>query len=145
MSNFRGYLLKLGDTIFPNKYIAYESFKSTPNQRLEIEAYRDANALLHRVTSKNTKSKLEFNTIGGLNLSQKEEIFSIINNNITTVNKIERRCKIEYWNDEISNYAGNGNDEFYIPDIEYTIQSIKDDGENSDIIYKPIRIAFIQY
>ena len=144
MSNFRGYLLKFGDVEFPNKYIAYESFKSYPNQRLEVEAYRDANSLLHRVTSKNYKTKLEFNTRGSITLAEKEEIFNVINNGLVSGGTIERKYKLEYWNDEISDYSGK-DDTFYMPDIEFTIKTITEDKENSNIIYSPIRIAFIQY
>ena len=43
MSAFAGYLLQnsLGETI--DEYIEFESYDSTPNQREEIDAWRDDN------------------------------------------------------------------------------------------------------
>lgn len=140
MSEFLGYLLKFGDTKLPNKYISYQSFKVSPDQRLEIEAYRDANSLLHRVTSTNFKSKIEFNTLGNLNLKDKEDIFAIISKGL--VNDTQKKYYIEYWNDDRNSYRTGY---FYTPNIEYTIRTITEDGTNSNIIYEPIRIAFIEY
>ena len=53
---FKGWLIKFGNTVLPNKYL--EKYKSTPNQRLELDASRDATALLHRQTSPNYKTSL---------------------------------------------------------------------------------------
>lgn len=36
-TNFKGYLLKFGNTIFPNEYLAIDKCKSIPNTRAEIE------------------------------------------------------------------------------------------------------------
>ena len=63
MSNWAGYLLKAVKTnaIFPHKYIAYESYNTTPNQREEIKAYRDDNTRdLTRITAEGTKSVFGF-------------------------------------------------------------------------------------
>ena len=45
MSAFKGYLLRAvaTNTVFPNNYIVYEGWDSTPNQREEIKAIRDDN------------------------------------------------------------------------------------------------------
>ena len=51
MANFEGYLFKKTvtqgtstiDVPFPNRYIALDTWSSTPNQREEIKAYRDDN------------------------------------------------------------------------------------------------------
>ena len=53
---FKGWLIKFGNTVLPNKYL--EKYKSTPNQRLELDASRDATALLHRQPSPNYKPSL---------------------------------------------------------------------------------------
>lgn len=52
---FEGWLIKFGGVILPNKFILADGWNSTPNQRIDIKAYRDANVLLHRETSKITK------------------------------------------------------------------------------------------
>lgn len=49
---FEGWLIKFGNVILPNSYLLADGWESTPNQRLELDAYRDANMLLHRETSK---------------------------------------------------------------------------------------------
>ena len=54
--NFQGWLLKIGDVQLPNSFIVADGWDSTPNQRTEIDAYRDANVLLHRETSSNYKT-----------------------------------------------------------------------------------------
>ena len=43
---FKGWLIKFGNTVLPNKYL--EKYKSTPNQRLELDASRDATTVRHR-------------------------------------------------------------------------------------------------
>lgn len=136
MSSFLGYLLSFNGSQLDNKYISLKSFKVSPNQRLEIEAYRDANSLLHRVTSQNYKSKIEFTTIGNISLSDKDAMFNTINNGL--INSIQKSYNVTYWNDDTSSYKQGV---FYMPNIEYTIKKIS----NDDIIYEPIRIAFIEY
>lgn len=139
MAEFKGYLIKLNGVEFPPEYIALESYKSTDNQRTELKAYRNTNNSLIRETSPNFKTKIEFNTIDGLNLKQLREITNIINK--ATLNKTERKVKVEYWNSEELRYATMKS---YIPDIEYEIKKIKR-GSKPDIIYKPLRYCFIQY
>lgn len=136
MSNFQGYLLSFNGANLNNKYISLKSFKVTPNQRLEIEAYRDANSLLHRITSSNFKTKIDFTTVAGLTLSDKEDMFNTINTGL--INSNQKSYNIVYWNDDTSSYRQGI---FYMPNVEYTIRRISD----TYIIYEPIRIAFIEY
>lgn len=142
MSNFRGYLLSFGGTPLSNEYIAYKTYKTTPDQRLEIEAFRDADSLLHRVTSPNYKTKIEFNTRGNLSGEEKTALFNEINKGL--IDSKQRKYNLEYWDMDAEEYksAEHG---FYMPNIEFTIKRIIDDGMNSKIFYEPIRIAFIEY
>lgn len=133
MSNYNGYLLKFGNNIMPNKYIT--AFSSTPNQRLETSAERDQNGNLQRATLSNYKTKISFST-HILRLDEKIDFQSIINLSMT--NKVQRKCKVTYWNDETNNYHIS---DFYIPDIEYTAM----DAEKSDITYQPITVELIEY
>lgn len=142
MSNFRGYLLKFGIKQLENKYIEYKSYKVTPDQRLEIEAFRDANSLLHRVTSPHYKTKIEFNTRGNMSGEEKVALFNEMKNGL--VNEQQRKYNIQYWDMEKEKYITSETG-FYMPDIQFTIKKITDDGENSKIVYEPIRIAFIEY
>lgn len=136
MSNFQGYLLSFNGANLNNKYISLKSFKVTPNQRLELAAYRDANFLLHRVTSPNFKTKIDFTTVAGLTISDKEDMFNTINTGL--INSIQKSYNVVYWNDDTSSYRQG---KFYMPNVEYNIRRISD----TDIIYEPIRIAFIEY
>ena len=126
---FAGYLLKINGTIFPNKYIQLDSYASTPNQIMDIDTYRDADGVLHRNTLEHTASKIDFNT-PYLNLANKINFQSYI--------PTRKQLTLEYWNDETNAYAAGT---FYVPDIAYEIYQTT----SNDIIYKPIRVAFIEY
>lgn len=137
MSNFRGYLLKFGNTEFPNKYLA-QDLESTPFRRTDAEAYRDANNNLHRATIQNHKSTYELITIPGITLEQKIEIENIMNSGL--VSEIERKYYVEYWNEDIgvNNYCTGY---FYIPDPTFRRQKIK----GNTIVYDSLRYEFIEY
>lgn len=115
MSNYNGWLLKFGNNIMPNKYIT--AFSSTPNQRLETSAERDQNGTLQRATLSNYKTKISFST-HILHLDEKIDFQSIIN--LSMANKLQRKCRVTYWNDETNSYYTSY---FYIPDIEYTVMT----------------------
>ena len=58
--------------VFPNKYIQFNSWTSTPNQREEIKAYRDDNTRnLTRVTAAGKKSVFSFKVRSPLHLEDK--------------------------------------------------------------------------
>lgn len=135
MDDFQGWLLKLGGQPFSVRYIKLETYKATPNQRTEIDAYRDGDNLLHRETSPNVKSKVEFET-RELPLSAMKEIRSLLNG--ATTSGIERKMEVQYWNDEELSYDSMT---CYAPDVEYTIVRVT----KNNIFYAPIRFAFIEY
>lgn len=138
---YLGYLLKFTktNTVFPNKYILAESFKSTPLQRTEIKAWRDSSNYLHRITSPNHKSKLVFTVMGedgDIKLSELREILDMLNKAYSL--KSQRKLSIKYWDDELLNYRTMT---AYIPDINY----VKEQETNDDIIYQPFELTFIEY
>ncbi len=104
------YLLKFGNTELPNKYITSDGYVDTPNQRTELEAYRDANILLHRVTSPNFKTTIMFTTCP-MSLSDKKKFQNIINSGM--INSTERKVCVTYYNDETNEYETG---DFYISD-----------------------------
>ena len=62
-SPFKGYLLRAvaTDAILSGEFINTSSWKSTPNQREEIKAWRDDNTRnLYRITAKGKKSAFSF-------------------------------------------------------------------------------------
>lgn len=135
---FEGYLLKFGDTILPNKYLYYESYSATPNQRTEIEAYRDDYTQeLFRTTSEGLKTKIEAQ-IKPMWLEDKLEYMDIIENGL--VDKLQRKYEITYWNDEDASYSTGY---FYIPDTQFSIYLV--DADKKSILYNAFKLTLIEY
>lgn len=132
---FKGWLVKFGDTAVPNKYL--EKYKETPNQRVDLDAYRDADVLLHRETSPNYKSKIII-PIRKLYLGEKILLKAIIDSGM--INETERKVSATYWNSEEMDYKPGV---FYIPDIEYTISHV--DERKLNMVYEPFEIQLIEY
>lgn len=132
---FQGWLVKFGNTVLPNGYL--EKYKETPNQRIELSAYRDQAVLLHRETAQNFKSKIVI-PIRKLYLGEKIVLKAIIDAGI--VNKTERKVSVTYWNSEDMDYKSGT---FYMPDIEYTISHV--DQNRFNIVYEPFEIQLIEY
>lgn len=135
--SFDGWLLKFGSKIVPNKYLAYDDYTATPNQRTEVEAYRDLNNLLHRDTSPNFKTKIDFNT-RPLYLSEKIDLQSTFASGL--VNRAQRKYNVTYWDDEQNTYRTGV---FYMPDVDYKIINV--DEETKNILYNKMRFALIEY
>ncbi|GLC79245.1 DUF6711 family protein [Lacrimispora brassicae] len=133
---FQGWLVRFGNTVLPNSYL--EKYDETPNQRLELDAYREsATAGLRRTTSPYFKSKIEI-PIRKLYYGEKIVLKAIVDSGIT--NAVERKVNIIYWNSEIMDYASG---EFYMPDIKYTISHI--DRNRLNMVYEPFTITLIEY
>jgi hypothetical protein len=141
-SVFQGYLIKavLTNTILPLKFIQYDSYKATPNQREEIKAYRDDNTRdLTRVTASGMKSVIEFK-LRPMWLEEKIEFQHWLNSGIENIeeNRIQRKIELQYWDDEENVYKTGY---FYVPNIDYNILKITD----KSIKYKETTIKFIEY
>lgn len=133
---FQGWLLKFGDTVLPNSYI--EEYGETPNQRLELDSYRESGTVtLRRTTSPYFKSKMEI-PIRELYLGEKIVLKAIVDSGV--INTVERKVRITYWNSEIMDYASG---EFYMPDIKYTIKHVNQIRLN--MVYKSFTITLIEY
>lgn len=130
-TNFKGYMLKVGDRIFPNRFIAFDSWNSSPNQRTDEDSYTDGNGQLVRNILPHTRSKFTFETVDGLCLEDKMEMQSFFNRDDTT---------LSYWNDEINDYTSG---RFYIADPNFPIKSVDED--SCDIIYNKITLEVIEY
>jgi len=134
---FEGYLLKSGNSIFPHKYMQLSSWKTTPNQREEIKAYRDDNTRnLTRVTAAGRKTAIQFKTRPHLHLSDKQIIQNWFVSHET--NHDERKLPITFWNDESNTYQTGY---FYRPNMEFKIEKITDD----DIIYGEFTFDLVEY
>lgn len=136
---FSGYLLKrtADNKEFPHKYIALESWKSKPNQREEIKAYRDDNTReLTRVTAAGRKTSFSFELRPKLTLAQKQEIQDFFTS--VEVDPDQRKIQLTYWNDEDNDYKTGY---FYRPNMEFPIYKIT----KNDIIYDKMTLEFVEY
>lgn len=133
---FSGYLLKIGNYTFPPEYIIYKTFKPVRSVQ-DLDAYRDANGVLHRSALEHNIYKTEFQTRPMTN----HEYDSIMNNiRSRYTNAQERRVQIDLYVPETGQYTGLI--DAYLPDPEVTIQEIIDD---TTLKYEPITFKFISY
>jgi hypothetical protein len=131
---YAGYLLKVNGVIIPNKYILMGSYKPTPHQETDLDSYLDGDGYLDRSVLPHDRTKIEFNTIPYMTLSDKMEMQTLL----PTSRKKRIKLTVEYWDDENNSYDIG---DFYVPPIEYIIN----DASDTDIIYDSLRIALIQY
>ena len=139
MSNWRGYFFKAVATgrIFPNEYINWASYDSTPNHREEIKAYRDENTRdLTRITAAGKKTSIHFDTRPKLNLEQKMDIQNFFTS--AESDPDQRRITLEFWNDEENTYKTG---DFYRPNLQFKIRKITDD----DIFYESMSMDLVEY
>lgn len=140
---FAGSLLKVyipADNVFvdfPLKWIRYESYKATPQQRMEWSAERDVSGYLWRETVQNQPPKIEFETPYIKN-ADVEVISALLKK--AYQDAAQRALTIQYYNMESDDYRTA---KCYLPDISYTIYNV--DTDRNIITYEPIRFAFIGY
>lgn len=130
---FEGWLLKINGTIVPNRLIAFESYKITPNQIMDLDPYRDADGVLHRNALPHTATSIEFSTTY-LRLGDVEQLNEFLPHD----NRV--KCSVEYWNPNNSSYQLG---EFYISDVPYEIVNVNE--VRKTIFYKPIKITITEY
>ena len=140
MQKFGGWLIKFGDVVLPNSFLLADGWESTPNQRVEIDAYRDANILLHRETSSNYKTKLTLN-IREMNLEERRAWNNVIGlAELPRTAKDQRRVSCTYWNDETLEYSAGI---FYMPDTTYSIHTLSE--QERDIDYNDFKVTLVEY
>ena len=138
--NFQGWLIKFGGVQLPNSFLLEDGWESNPNQRIEIDAYRDANVLLHRETASNFKTKLKLN-IREMTLTERIAFDNVIGlATLSVTDKKERRVSITYWNDETLQYTQGI---FYMSDPTYVIHHV--DETKKDIEYNPFTLTLVEY
>lgn len=136
---FSGYLIKVGSPAveIPLKYMRAETYKVTPNQRLEWSAERDVTGVLHRETTPNMPPKIEFNTPLMTN-SDIKALNTILQNAYSVA--AERKLSVTYYDPESDTYKTH---DCYMPDVAYEIRNV--DTANNVINYEELRYAFIGY
>lgn len=139
-TSFQGWLIKFGEVQFPNSFLLADGWEDTPNQRIDIDAYRDTNSLLHRETSANHKTKIKLN-IREMNLAEMEAFKNVIGlATLPDEEKRQRKVSVTYWNDEELEYKPGV---FYIPDITYVAHTIDD--VHMNIEYNPFSMELVEY
>lgn len=133
ISNYSGWLLKIGEYQFPAKYIAANTYQAYDNMQ-DVNPWVDENGYTHRDAVELKAIKVEFETPAMLTDDDLSEIISNIQHNI--VNRNENGCYITAYiprlNDYVTQYG-------YMADFQPQIY-----GTYGGVIhYNPIRFAFI--
>lgn len=135
---FKGYLIKnAGNSeVLKGKWIERSTYLATPDQRVEIEAYRDDYTQdLTRVTSPGLKSKIVFKTCP-MDLEEKTKFITFFNN--AMVDRLQRKVHLTYWNDDVNEYDTGY---FYYPDRTWPVKDYTSD----NILYDSLEIQLIEY
>lgn len=128
------------DPTFPLAYMQADTYKTNPNQREEIKAYRDDNTRdLTRVTAEGKKTTIEFK-LRSVWLEEKMYIQGWFNNAEKNTQEAheQRKVQLEFWDEEENAYKTGY---FYRPNLEFEILKV----EGNDIKYKPLTIKLVEY
>ena len=132
---YQGYLVKVGEYTIPYKFINSETYIGNRNIQ-DLDSHRDANGELHRNALSHVPCKVDFKTPPNITSAEFAELMSNIQANY--INKLERKANVTAFIPEINDYITQN---MYMPDITPTII-----GElNGELLYSPIRLAFIGY
>ena len=137
---FGDYLIKAGSYAIPEEYILTESYKVNPDQRQDVDSYRDLNQDLHRNVSSHYKSIVEISTRKNLREDQFRTLISGIRSEFKSVK--ERKVKIHYWNAETGSYDSG---DFYWVQPNITILRIENHQGTRVPIYDSLTLRFIEY
>lgn len=140
---YNGYLIKLGNTILPNKYIKIKSYTVIPKQTMEWSAERTMSGLLVRSTVSHKPTKITFSTPRMVNkpMDSVQDIptfWSYFKSAFT--NEKERKLKVTYYEPQSDSYISG---DFYVPDISYPIDFIN--ASANLIYYGESKISLIEY
>ena len=136
---YDGYLVKIGEYIFPMKYIAEETYNITPHQRLDLDSKRDNLGELYREVADNRPSAIEFQTIAGLTNKEVKELFACIRAEFT--NEDERKANVIYYDPETDEYTEA--EKMYIPNPSFPIDEV--DNVKKVVTYNAIGIQVVGY
>lgn len=132
---YKGYLIKIGNYIFPLSMIKAESYKAT-NYGQDLDSTRDVNGILHRTALENTAPKVEFETRNMLDNTQVSSIFANIQANYT--NAVEKKASVEVYVPELDKYVTS---DMYMADFEPTMYF----ADEKEIKYLSTRMTWISY
>lgn len=126
------FYLKAGNYPIPLEYMKLDSYKTSPDQRQDLDSYRDADGYLHRNVLPHTASKVEFET-PPMHVADFRALIDGIRANY--IDALSRDVNLTYYDDDTDTYKTG---HFYMPaTMTYEVY-------NKDI-YNSFRIAFIEY
>lgn len=127
----KGYLLKVGNTVFPNSLLAKGGYAGTPNRRQDKNSFTDGRGATNRKILPIKRTTVKIKTIDKLTFGQKLIIQSFFPNRDKVV--------AEVWNDEDNDYQIMV---CYVPDITYTVDHVDSKG---NFYYQSLEFEFIDY
>lgn len=132
---YNGYLVKIGNYTFPNKYIVMKTYKASYKVQ-DLDPFRDGNGVLHRNALQHVPPTCEFQVKYGLTNEEYDVIMNNIRSNYTIAQ--ERKASVSVFMPELGGYVTA---DMYMPDPEITI--VREDGNK--LMYDTITFKFIGY
>lgn len=117
---FSGFLLKVGDYKFPDRYMEYATYQAKRNVQ-DLDPRRDANGKLHRNSLEHVVITVTFNIKPNLTNKEIGELMRNIRENYT--NELERCALVTAYVPEMDDYITQ---EMYLADPLFTIKEISD-------------------
>lgn len=137
---YAGYLIKVGGWEFPLQHIRYDTYKITPNQRIDLDSTVTTSGYLWRQVLQHTRTKVEFD-MPMMGMAEQQDIMSHIRAAWTANGTYQQReCSVEYYDMETDSYKTMN---CYMPDIDWKIRNINNTSPYQ-INYDETRIAFIE-
>ena len=130
---YNGFLLKIGNYEFPQKYIRPSTYLAYVNMQ-DIDPYTDANGYLHREVVELKALKAEFETIPMLTNKEFSKIMGSIRSNY--IESKSRKVLITAYIPEYDDYVTQTG---YMVDITPQIYGTY----GNEIHYDPVRFAFV--
>lgn len=135
--SFNGSLLQMGADNFPLSFVYKDSYKISPNRRMDLDSSRNANGVLMRTVLDHAPSTISFQTKPMFNQDVKR-LMDFIRSHY--INENEKKVLLTYYCPDLDDYRTG---EFYIPDIEFPIMEV--DVKKKKIRYDSISLEFIEY
>ncbi len=133
--NYAGYdiLLKKTNQILPEKYVS--SYKSTPNQRIDVGSGRNQKTVMKRNVSQHTSTKMEWTT-PLLWMNEWESLMQLLRSNYDI--EIERKVLLYFFDMENCVYKDGY---MYVPDFTAEVRHL----QNGDAFVMPVTFNLIEY
>lgn len=108
----------------------------------DLDAFRDANGVLHRNVLSNVPLTASFTTLDGLTDTEMEDTWGALIRHSYIVRN-ERKINATFWMPELNDYVTQ---DVYLPDPEFTIKEVrKNKSGKYEVVYKPVTFEFIGY